>query len=242
MRSKLLMSVSSLPTICEYVEEATEDRTQEKEEKSTQTRSPQALDEYAKSIQQLAQPTSLSDSALCSHYSVQNRPQRRLKHKHMSSLQNQDNKALPSIHGAALQDFNMQLPSQPSETAFLNSNDPLNLLYGHNEKNTNKENGPLTRMPAHFHYPQSTTATCHPVSVMQPQKQTEMGKKGLKWGVRYSDAKACRGTVQKPEHFTEVLGKRRASQRLHKTYSYSSNSRGRLNRSQNQHLPVIYEL
>ncbi|XP_030059045.1 protein DEPP1 [Microcaecilia unicolor] len=242
MRSKLLTSVSALPTICEYVEEATEDGTKEKqEERSSQTHSPQALDEYVKSIQQLAQPTSLSDDALRVHYSVQNRLHRRSKHNHVPSIKNQ-NKMVPSSHGTVLQDFNIQLPQPPSEMAFVNSNDPLNLLYGQDEKSVNKENSPLTRMTAHFHYAQSMTAICHPVSVLQPQKQTETGKKCLRWGIRCSETKACKGAVQKPDHSTEVPGNRRSSQRLHKTYIYSSNSRGRLSRSQNQHLPVIYEL
>ncbi|XP_029465474.1 protein DEPP1 [Rhinatrema bivittatum] len=213
MRSKLDIFVNYLPTICEYAEEASQDETQEKhEEASTKTPSSQALDEYIKSIRQLAQPTSLSEDALRIQPSAQNKLQRRNNVKHVPSLRNHESKTVPSMHGTSLQDINIQFQHQ----TFLNNTDPLNLLYGCYEKKTNKENSPLTRIPANFHCPQSLTTTCNPASAVHPQKQTEMGKKCSKWGVKCCEMKACGNAIQKMDDCTETSGKRSQAQRLHR--------------------------
>ncbi|XP_044515071.1 protein DEPP1 [Gracilinanus agilis] len=229
MRSRLLISVALLPTISETSEMMMLGGTQAKsDELQSDLLSSQSLDDYVKSICQLAQPTSVLDGAQRLPY---NRPRRpcKLRGKTFNdvSLASHSEKSCPT---SSLQDITARFSGQNPTLPLGNNTDPLDWLFGESQPKRQSWKDALRR----------TGSATDPSPL---HKQTETGKSRVPRRVR-CEAKVSGGPLVKlsPE-WGKALEKRTQPSVLNAALDNSSNPhQGRIPRSLNSNLPVIYEL
>ncbi|XP_007478166.2 protein DEPP1 [Monodelphis domestica] len=228
MRSRLLISVALLPTISEASEMLLLGGTQAKsDELQSDLLSSQSLDDYVKSICQLAQPTSVLDGAQRLPYTRPWRPCKlRGKTFNDASLASHSEKSCPT---SSLQDITARFSGQNLTLPLGNNTDPLDWLFGESQTKRQSWKDALRR----------TGSATDPSPL---HKQTETGKSRVARRVRACEAKVSGGPLGKLST-DKALEKRTQPSALNAALEYSSNShQGRIPRSLNSNLPVIYEL
>ncbi|XP_008051506.1 protein DEPP [Carlito syrichta] len=215
MRSRLLLSVAHLPTIRETTEETLLG------EPGQEPPASPSLDDYVKSICQLAQPTSVLDEATA---------QGRLRQPHRPA------QACEKSHPAAsLQDitacFRSQQPTLPTlPTA--DTVDPLDWLFGESQE----------KRPSRRDLPRRTGSSAGPWGL---HRQMDSGKtRGWPRG-RVCEAKAPGHSLTSPVregHQNSDLKSRISGQLSRATASPRIPCPSSVLRTLYSHLPVIYEL
>ncbi|XP_072484537.1 protein DEPP1 [Notamacropus eugenii] len=229
MRSRLLISEALLPTISETSEMMMLGGTQAKDELQSDLLSSQSLDDYVKSICQLAQPTSVLDGAQRLPY---NRPRKpcRLRGKTFSDVPS----ASPSEKSSptsSLQDITARFSGQHPTLTLSNNIDPLDWLFGESQPKRQSWKDALRR----------TGLSTDPSPL---HKQTETGKSRVTRRVRACETKIPGGPLTKlSSEWGKVSERRTQPSMLNAALNYSSSPhQGRIPRSLNSNLPVIYEL
>ncbi|XP_074088753.1 protein DEPP1 [Macrotis lagotis] len=229
MRSRLLISVALLPTISETSEMMMLGGTQTKDELQSDLLSSQSLDDYVKSICQLAQPTSVLDGAQRLPY---NRPRKpcRIRGKTSNDVVSAslNEKSTPT---SSLQDITAHFSGQQPALTLGSNTDPLDWLFGESQPKRQSWKDALRR----------TSLTTDPSPL---HKQTETGKSRVARRNRVCEAKIPGGPPTKlSSEWGKALEKRIQPSMLNTALEHSRSShQGRISRSLNSNLPVIYEL
>ncbi|XP_068927353.1 protein DEPP1 [Petaurus breviceps papuanus] len=229
MRSRLLISVALLPTISETSEMMMLGGTQPKDDLPSDLLSSQSLDDYVKSICQLAQPTSVLDGAQRLPY---NRPRKpcRFRGKTFSDVPSASHGEKPSP-ASSLQDITARFSGQHPPLTLGNNIDPLDWLFGESQPKRQSWKDSLRR----------TGLSPDPSPL---HKQTETGKSRVTRRVRASEAKIPGAPLTKLSSEWGKAWERRTQTSTSNTALNSSSSphQGRIPRALNSNLPVIYEL
>ncbi|XP_027703202.1 protein DEPP1 [Vombatus ursinus] len=229
MRSRLLISVALLPTISETSEMMMLGGAQAKDELQNDLLSSQSLDDYVKSICQLAQPTSVLDGAQRLPY---NRPRKpcRLRGKTFNDVAaaSHSEKSSPT---SSLQDITARFSGQHPTLTLGDNIDPLDWLFGESQPKRQSWKDALRR----------TGLSTDPSPL---HKQTETGKSRVARRVRACEAKTPGSPLTKLSgEWGKAWEKRTQPSMLNSALDYSSSPhQGRIPRSLNSNLPVIYEL
>ncbi|KAM9064428.1 protein DEPP1 [Sarcophilus harrisii] len=229
MRSRLLISVALLPTISENSEMMMLGSSQAKDELQSDLLSSQSLDDYVKSICQLAQPTSVLDGDQRLPYNRLRKPCRlRGKTFNDSTSASHSEKSSPA---SPMQDITAHFSGQHSTLPLGNNIDPLDWLFGESQPKRQSWKDTLRRTGL------STDPSCL-------HKQNEPGKSRVPRRIRACEAKLPGGPLTKlSSEWGKVWEKRTQPSMLNASLKYSSSShQDRISRVLNSNLPVIYEL
>ncbi|XP_043845112.1 protein DEPP1 [Dromiciops gliroides] len=229
MRSRLLISVALLPTISETSEMMMLGGTQAKDELKSDLLSSQSLDDYVKSICQLAQPTSVLDGA---HRLPCNRPRKpcRLRGKTFNDVAAASHSEMSSPN-SSLQDITACFSGQQPALTLGNNIDPLDWLFGESQPKRQSRKDSLRR----------TGLSTDPSSL---HKQSEMGKSRVTRRVRAYEAKVPGSPLTKlSSEWSKAWERITQPSTVNTALEYSSSPhQGRRPRSLNSYLPIIYEL
>ncbi|XP_069467250.1 protein DEPP1 [Ambystoma mexicanum] len=253
MRSKLHLSVSHLPTICENVEVTFIPGTTMNADSG---KSPShTVDEYASSIRQLAQPTSLGSDGPRGHHSSLRKSHKRAKlnpvgivHGHRRQDVHDCTRDTSCCQGKTAQEaaldascarsrvmaeYALDTPRSNSSLHRTLNSDPLDWLYGHDGKENKSQNKLLHKRAA--------GPVDHGQSAACPSRQTRAPMAGNRQSASSSGSERHNQIANTPRSgdHSDVSGKRSRTQRLHRISGGPSRMLGT---SQSPHLPVIYEL
>ncbi|XP_014352086.1 protein DEPP [Latimeria chalumnae] len=252
MRSRLLLSVEQLPTICEMLSETCQDAACVQSE-DTSTYPHHSLDEYIKSIGQLAQPSSLSDAEPCSPRSLHcgpARPYRPQRSKPSGSrlrangfqLNDKENRAAPTRDSLVLEDITINADNHQNQREATGSTNPLDWLFGQPQRDflARESCSPLAGRSSGTNVSgQQAAANTVAAPAMQRRKQTEPGKCRVRCSFKVASSREQKPLPESAEA-TEERSKPLRPQR--RAAASSVTSRGRYTRLQKCGLPIIYEV
>ncbi|XP_067390384.1 protein DEPP1 [Emydura macquarii macquarii] len=227
MRSRLLLTVTHLPTINETEEMLRLGWSHAQAEEPLG-----GLDEYVRSISQLAQPSLLSSGLLCPCQSSQNKPRRPQRAWGKAAWRGVAPCSLETVqaNAASLQDITAQFNGQHSPQGLTGSADPLAWLFGLSEPREQSLGPRRQASPAPCSSQTAADADC-PAALLQTA------------GGSLSASSDPSNTAQRLNGLALPLERRCRWQRSRRRAALPSGvMRGRPSRAQSTCLPVIYEL